>query len=273
MISSRKKWLPLTIAASFFISAFSASANTLLEVLPELGDLERWGVFSLGANPFTDRLSGNADIQGDVGVAGNGRICLGGNSTIEGDLYYRSNGAVKIIDSATITGTTYNDRDSELDNGVNEAISSSDHAFALAPTSSYPWIILSGNQSTTISGAPGETVVLKLRSFMLRGNATFTLEGTATTTFIINVRNGFSLAGNAKIVLSGGVQWDDVLFNVRGNESDVCLTGNASFQGILMANRRTVNLGGHSTVTGEIIANRALLAGNSRVVHPPIASP
>lgn len=272
MISSRKKWLSLTIAASFFISAFSASANALLQVLPELGDLERWGVFSLGAYPFSDRLSGNANIQGDVGVAGNGRICLGDNATIEGDLYYRSNGSLKILDSATITGTTYNDRDSELDNGVNEARSSSDHAFALAPTRSYPWIVQSGNHSTTISGAPGETVVLKLQDFMLSGNATFTLQGTATTTFIINVKNAFSLAGNAKIVLSGGLQWDDVLFNVRGNASDVSLTGNASFQGVLMANRRTVNLGGHSTVTGEIIANRILLAGNSRVIHPPIAS-
>jgi choice-of-anchor A domain-containing protein len=272
MISSRQKWLSLTIAASFFISAFSASANISLQVLPEFGDLERWGVFSLGGYPFSDRLSGNANIQGDVGVAGNGRICLTDTATIEGDLYYRSNGTLKISDSATITGTTYNDRDSELDNGVNEAISSSDHAFAFAPTSSYPWIILRGNQSTTISGAPGETVVLKLRSFMLRGNATFTLEGTATTTFIINVRNAFSLAGNAKIVLSGGLQWNNVLFNVRGNASDVCLTGNVSFQGILMANRRTVNLGGHSTVTGEIIANKIMLTGNSRVIHPPIAS-
>src|SRR5437870_6377965 len=120
MISSREKWLSLTIVASFFIGAFSASAN-LLQVLPEFGDLERWGAFSLGNYIFSDRLSDNANIQGDVGVAGNGRICLTDNATIEGDLYYRSNGTLKIIDSATITGTAYNDRDSELDNGVNEA--------------------------------------------------------------------------------------------------------------------------------------------------------
>jgi cytoskeletal protein CcmA (bactofilin family) len=272
MISSRQKWLSLTIAASFFVGAFSASAN-VFQVLPELGDLERWGVFSLGGYFFSDRLSDNVNIQGDVGVAGNGKICLSDNATIEGDLYYRSNGAVKILDSATVTGTTYNDRDSELDNGVNEAESASDAAFALAPTWSFPWIILSKNQSATISGAPGETVVLKLQDFVLSNHATFTLEGTATTTFIINVKKGFSLSDNAQIVLSGGLQWDDVLFNVRGKNSDVSLTGNAIFQGILMANRRTVNLGGHSTVTGEIIANKVTLASNSSVVHPPITSP
>lgn len=272
MISSRQKWLSLTIAASFFITAFTTTAN-VFQVLPEFGDLDRWGVFSLGGYFLSDRLSDNATIQGDVGVAGSGTICLADNATIEGDLYYRSNGAVKILDSATITGTTYNDRDAELDNGVNEAESASDAAFALAPTSSREWIVLSKFQSATLSGAPGETVVLKLQDFMLSNHATLTLEGTATTTFVINVKNGFSLSNNAQIVLSGGLQWDDVLFNVRGKNGDVSLTGNAFFQGILMANRRTVSLNGHATVTGEIIANQVTLAGNSSVIHPPITSP
>jgi choice-of-anchor A domain-containing protein len=272
MISSRRKCLSLTIAASFFVGAFSASAN-IFQVLPELCDLERWGVFSLGDYFLSDRPSDNANIQGDVGVAGVGRISLSDNATVAGDLYYRSNGTLKIVDNATITGTAYNDRDSELDNGVNEAESASGAAFALAPTRSNPWIILSNNQSATLSGAPGETVVLKLQDFMLSNHATLTLEGTATTTFIINVKNGFSLSDNAQIVLSGGLQWDDVLFNVRGKGSDVCLTGKTSLQGILMANRRTVKLGGDSMVTGEIIANRIILASNSSVIHPPIASP
>ena len=46
----------------------------------------------------------------------------------------------------------------------------------------------------------------------------------------------------------------------------------------LMANRRTVMLSGHATVTGEVIANRVLFSnagfnGNATVTHPPIVSP
>src|SRR6185295_15549545 len=102
---------------------------------------------------------------------------------------------------------------------------------------SYSNINLRGWHSTTVTGAPGETVVLSLRDFQLAGHSTFTLQGTATTTFIINVSGQFSLLKNARIVLSGGVQWNDVLFNVRGSGT-VSISGDASLQGILMANGR-----------------------------------
>jgi hypothetical protein len=118
---------------------------------------------------------------------------------------------------AQITGARYHNENSQLDTGESEAINSSKAAFDLARTSSYTTIELRHNQSTSIMGAPGETVVLRLRNFALRGNATFTLQGTATTNFVINVRHRFSLLDRARIVLSGGVTWDNVLFNVRGS--------------------------------------------------------
>lgn len=268
--SFRASWLSPIIVGSFFIGVVSASVN-LLEVLPEMGDLARWTLFSMGNNGL--QLSGFTAVQGDVGAAGNGIISIGGHATIDGNLYYRSNSTLLMSDDATITGARYHNRDSELDNGLNEATSASDHAFALASTRSYTNVSLVRNQSITVQGAPGETVVLSLKNFMMQGSATFTLQGTATTNFIINVTRQFSLSGYAKIVLSGSVQWDNVLFNVRGQGTDVLLSSNARLEGILMANMHTVRLSGQSRVIGEVIAKRIVMSNGSRITHPPVVSP
>lgn len=113
--------------------------------------------------------------------------------------------------------------------------------------------------------------MLSLKNFILKGNSSFTLQGTATTTFIINVRKKFSLKGNSHIDLVG-LQWNQVLFNVVGTGRKVSLGGDSIFAGILMANNRTIELRGEATVSGEIIANRLKLRGSSRVLHPPIVS-
>lgn len=272
MISSHAARLSLAIAASLILSALNVSAN-LLQVLPEMGDLSRWAVFSLRGGMSGDHLTDNVLVQGDVGVAGSGNIVIRDNATIDGDLYYRSNGTLREEGNATITGARFNDQDSLLDNSVEEALNASSRAFGLEATRPNTGMSLKGQQSKIISGAPGETVVLKLDYFTLSGNSTLTLQGSATTTFIINVKGQFSLTDNAQIVLSGGVQWNDVLFNVRADGEAVCLSGNSRLEGILMASRGTVQLRGHSTVIGEVIGDRVLLNGNSTVTHPPTASP
>jgi hypothetical protein len=274
MFSTFKKCLSLAVAGLFFAGAFGAHANLLL-ALPKAGDLERWGVFSLGAGVFSDHLHDSINITGDVGVAGNGNNELNGNTLITGDYYYQSNGTLNMSGAASITGARFHDQDAQLDNGVAEAIAASNHAFSLAPTRALTDVSLGGNgpSALTVTGAIGETVVLSLRSFIMRGDSTFTLQGTATTIFIINVKRQFSLTDRARIVLSGGVTWDDVLFNVRGKGNTVTLGGNADFQGVLLATKRTVQLSGHSQVDGEIIANKVLLRGASQVNRPPIASP
>src|SRR5205814_5812555 len=96
--------------------------------------------------------------------------------------------------------------------------------------------------------------------------------GTATTTFVINVNKKFSLSGNSHIDLAG-VEWDQVLFNVVGTGQRVSLGGSSIFNGVLMANDRTIKVKGDATVSGELIANRLKIRGSSRVLHPPILSP
>ena len=267
---SPKSFLPIA-ASLILLGAVQAKAD-VSGVIPEIGDLERWTVFSLGDGNNFSRAFGHSLIDGDLGLAGNGNFLMGGHATVNGDVYDRSNGTVLTFQHAVITGSIFHDQDALLDNGVNEALAASAHAFSLTPNRPNTSVKLLGNHAITITGAPGETVVLSLKNFILRDNSSFTLQGTATTTFVINVNKKFSLSGNSHIDLVG-VQWDQVLFNVVGTGQRVSLGGSSVFNGILMANDRTIKMKGDSTVFGELIANRLKIRGSSRVLHPPILSP
>src|SRR5438874_5794309 len=266
---SPKSFLP--IAASFVLLGAAHTKADVSGVIPEIGDLERWTAFSLGDGNNFSRAFGHALIDGDLGLAGNGNFLMGGHATVNGDVYDRSNGSVLTFQHASVTGSIFHDQDALLDNGVNEALAASAHAFSLTPNRPNTSVKLQGNENITITGAPGETVVLSLKNFILGDNSSFTLQGTATTTFVINVSKKFSLSGNSHIDLAG-LQWNQVLFNVVGTGQRVSLGGSSIFEGILMANNRTIKLKGDATVSGEIIANRLKLRGSSRVLHPPIVS-
>jgi len=267
---SPKSFLPIA-ASLILLGAVQAKAD-VSGVIPEIGDLERWTVFSLGDGNNFSRAFGHSLIDGDLGLAGNGNFLMGGHARIDGDVYDRSNGTVLTFQHAFITGSIFHDQDALLDNGVNEALAASAHAFSLTPNRPNTSVKLLENHALTITGAPGETVVLSLKNFILRDNSSFTLQGTATTTFVINVNKKFSLSGNSHIDLVG-VQWDQVLFNVVGTGQRVSLGGSSIFNGILMANDRTIKMKGDATVSGELIANRFKLRGSSRVLHPPVISP
>src|SRR5437868_4349754 len=192
---SPKSFLP--IAASFILLGGVRAKADVSGVIPEIGDLERWSVFSVGDGHNFSRAFGHALIDGDLGLAGNGNFLMGGNATIDGDVYDRSNGTVLTFQNASITGSIFHDQDALLDNGINEALAASAHASSLTPNRPNTTVKLLGNHAITITGAPGETIVLSLKNFILRDNSSFTLQGTATTTFVINVRKKFSLSGNS----------------------------------------------------------------------------
>jgi hypothetical protein len=158
--------------------------------------------------------------------------------------------------------------------GLNSALQQSDNSsFAFASANSSKRIDLFRHQDITVGGAPGETVTLDLGRFLLHDRSTFTLHGTAATTFIIRVRNQFALTKASKVILAGGVQWDDVVFRIHGKGDTVYLNKKTSLEGTVIANQRTVRLGGHSTISGQVIAKNVLLTNASQIVGPPIVSP
>ena len=113
---------------------------------------------------------------------------------------------------------------------------------------------------------------LNLTSLIIR-HGTLTLQGTAGTAFIINIRNQFSLSHSAKIVLSGGLTPEDVVFNVLGSGSDVVIRGQSDLTGTLEAIYRTVRITRHSVVTGDVIAREIKLRRGGHIIDLPVVSP
>jgi hypothetical protein len=133
-------------------------------------------------------------------------------------------------------------------------------------------IRLSGYQNKTFTSPPGSTITVNLQNFVLSGHSSLSLVGSAISTFIINVTGQFSLSGSAQIVLSGGVQWNHVFFNVLGTGSAVSLSGKSGLVGTLTASQRIVRLTDHAIVYGQIFANRLVIRQAARVINPPPVS-
>jgi len=229
-------------------------------------------VFTLGAGSgATDTLSGNAVINGSVGVAGAGNISLSNSASIKGNLSYTTNGTLtRSGTGTTITGGIYQNSatNTYLSAGVAVANAVSSWANQQTASSGYPTTIDSNTSLTLTSSG---NAVLKLTDFELSNNATLTLQGSAKSSFIIDVSQTFSLA-NANVKLSGGIQWDEVIFNVV-NSGSATLTGNSNFTGVLLAPSRSVSLSGTSVINGLLVANTVALSGSAVVNSLPIVSP
>jgi len=234
------------------------------------GRTKQWAVFTLGNNVSLNvNMSGQALVIGDVGAAGTGNVTLGsGQARIQGSLYQHTGG--NLNNSGTITGSRFQNpaTDSLLNQAAIDAQNASDEAWALPVTPAYSSLtnvnLSGGNITITGSGC----VVLKLTNFVISGRGTFTLAGTAGTSYIINVSNQFSLSNSSQIILGTGIRPQDVLFNVRGTGSQVNLSGATQFNGILLATKRTVSISGSTQVRGEVIANSVIVSGQARVVTP-----
>jgi len=266
----------LLLACLLGLLPLAASASTLQSSGVNLGeagpDHHEWAIFSLGGGVSdTDTFTNGATITGDVGVAGTGNVSLNGGASIHGTLDYHTGGHFSTANGATITGGTVSNssEDAILNQGLSDAVTASAAAYALSASVGYPTTI-NANSSLTLTGSG--TVVLKLTDFMLSSGATLTLDGSAGTTFIIDVSRNFSLTNGSQILLAGGVQWNNVLFNVVGSGS-ASFSGSKGFHGILLAPNRTVSLLNGDTVSGEIIANKVALTGGSKVSRPPVVSP
>jgi hypothetical protein len=275
-ISSAAKALVLALGAVLLTQA-SASAGTLLSQGINLGhagpDLHNWAIFSLGGDSQANDFSNNSQVFGDVGLAGSAKLNMSGGSKVWGTVYKRTTGTVNLSNGASITGGIVQNAatDSMLAQGVTDAISASNAAFGLSVSAGYPTTV-NANSSLTLSGSGN--VVLKLTDFVVSSGATLTLQGNASTSFVINVNNNFNVTNGATVKLAGGLTWDHVLFNVRGTGSTVTLTGGSQLMsGILLATDRTVKLDNGVEFKGEIIANKVTLAGGAKVTRLPVVSP
>lgn len=278
---SRKSCSVAAIAVLLITASFSARANILTST-PDMGDLLRWGAFSLGGgiDVQQDTMVGTTDIYGDVGVAGNGNITLTGTSRIHGDLYWRTNGTLDEDGNGPhVTGMKHHDAasDSQLDNGVVEAMNSSNTAASFASSFAYAGITSITSSMTLVAqnDRPGKSTVLNLTDFSLGDHQTLTLvgDGTGSANFILNISRTFMMGAQSQIILQNGVSWDDVLFNVKGKGTDLVMNAQSYFRGILMGTKRTLTMDGGATIEGEAIVDQLQMKGGSQIIHPPVTSP
>jgi choice-of-anchor A domain-containing protein len=262
----RRLFMSLSIAA-VAVGIFTAGAAT--DTLPggaiNVGSADYFTVLAKGDAGFTDNtITGPSFVIGNYGVGGQGTLSITGSSNIQGNLVMHGGGSPKLSGGAKITGSVTTN-DPQLNAAFADAQMLSDAAAMEAVTPAYA-SLTNVNGSMTITGAPGQKVVLSLQDFKLNGGATFTLQGTATTSFIINVTKSFALTGNSQIVLSG-VPPQNVLFNILGKGSQVAFSGKSGMSGILLALNRKVDLsGGH--VNGKVIANQVVITSGGSVVTP-----
>jgi hypothetical protein len=268
------------------------------------GGHRHWAIFTLGGNvTITDptpylpgsvppgqaldpyySTAGSADVYGNVGISGSGRLSMT-NSYINGFVdqnssptnVFAGNGANPYFLGSITHDSAY------LLQGYNDAINASATAKALTatPGTVSTAVITSAKSEVDLGisggGQVGETYVLNLTDLILQGtSAVLTLNGTATTNYVINVNRYMSLAGGAKINLAGGITPQNVLYNVNENtingvQYDVTLSGGSEARGIILATTRAVKLTGDSKVFGEVIAKSVSLSGASNVINPLVS--
>lgn len=229
-----------------------------------------WAVFSLGGFEDDNELSGTVDVFGDVGIA-DGDLKMSGSAMISGIAYLKTGRHFSRSGNAAVTGGVVQNgaSDSLLSQGVIDSVAASNAAFAMGTSVGYPTAI---NANTSLTLNTTGDAVLKLTDFKLSSSAILTLSGTAASSFVINVSNKFEMSGASRIRLTGGLTWDNVVFNVRGG-GDVKISGGSELTGIILATGRKVELSGSSKVHGEIIADKVQLSGSSQVNRPPVVSP
>jgi hypothetical protein len=253
-----------------------------------------WAGFALNggfidSNP-TD-VAKNGDVWGDIGAAGTGNISLQDGFTLHknmgrgGNLYYHTGGKYTKTAGAVVQGDVVSDgnADNVLGQGFNQALAVSDYAFGLAPTPvfvngsltpSMPTTVNLKNQNMSVSviGTGNNCNVLRLQDFVIQGG-TFTLQGTMTQSIIINVNHDFVMNGGANVVLSGGLKWDNVLFNIHGTGNVVSFDQNANLTGYVWAPKRHVRIKGGSIINGSVVGEEIELASLGQIRHPSVVSP
>ena len=253
-----------------------------------------WAIYVYGAGTASSRFNAldissppdatGLQVDGNIALAGvYSTLTVSGRTSINGDRYEQTTSTELIKSTGTITGSRFSSStiNSQLNSGAASLKNVSIAAAGLTATAGSPTSLNIGkNQSRIFDNTPfGGKYVMNLSSFVMGGGnngngGTLTLNGAAGSAFVLNISGAFSLGGNAKILLTGGLTVSDVLFNITGSNSTFTIGGDALFNGTLLAYnssgaQRTLTITGHNTqINGELLANRILLQSGAHVKKP-----
>jgi hypothetical protein len=260
------------------------------------GTTPEWAIYVYGAGTASSRFNAldissppdatSLQVDGNIALAGvYSTLTVSGRTSINGDRYEQTTSTESIKSTGTITGTRFSTSmiNSQLNDGVASLKKVSMMAAGLTATAGSPTSLNIGkNQSRIFDNTPtpfGGKYVMNLSSFVMGGanngnGGTLTLNGAAGSAFVLNISGAFSLGGNAKILLTGGLTVSDVLFNITGSNSTFTIGGDALFNGTLLAYnssgaQRTLQITGHNTqINGELLAYKISLQSGAHVKKP-----
>lgn len=257
------KMLSFRAALVVLLAAISSTARALPIDLDKAGP-GYWGVLQLSNKKVSSsHTAGN--LTGAVGVNDFGQLVLSGGADVLGEVFLGTGATVSLSGGAT-TGTVHQD-------AAANALLDEARADALAAASAASDLL--GNAIADITtnftlAAPG---VYDLAKIDLNSGETLTLSGGANDYFVFNISGQLKLNSDSHVVLSGGLTWDNVLFNIEGT-SDVSING-SSITGIILspyAKGVFVNIDG--LLVGEFIGgNDISFASGARIVNnyaPPV---
>jgi hypothetical protein len=202
-----------------------------------LGDAGQFAVLGLRGTQIND---GSATITGNEGVSRGGVIQTSSRTHITGNVdefarrEFRGRGHVGghvVVDAALMTQADA------------DALAASAQAAALKATQTLGTV----RRATTITGNGGLNVIDINGSI----RASLTLSGGANDVFVVNVTGNLSLSGSAALGLAGGVTANHVLYNFIGRHGQISTGAHDAVNGTLLGVHYNFNVGG--TVNGELI--------------------
>ena len=225
--------------------------------LVDLGAAGDYGI--LGLNGATINLSsGPLRVNDNVGVGNNAALNFSGGGQINGSVDYASSATLN-TGGNTISGGTH-----QIDFSAtqHDALALASSAASLTPTQTFSSI----TSPLTITGSGGQNVIRVTNDIHLSGG-NLTLSGGPNDTFIFNIAGTMELSGNTNIILSGGVNPSQILFNFLGTGSQVQTSGQSNTVGIFLAPSRVFNING-GTHQSEFVSGMSLSFQSNPVLIP-----
>jgi hypothetical protein len=248
------------------------------------GRTKQWAVLTLGSgldgglNISAPKGANGDEVVGPVGIAGTGSsLVLSGQGNILGNAFLNTGNAFSKIGAGGLSGTmfqdsTYNDM---LAQAAADAESAAGQAASLPATDSSITNIL-GSRGRNLSFTSLGQYVMQLTDFVMSGGSTLTLNGAAGSAFVLNISGNFNIGAGSKILLTGGLRASDVLFNITGTSAALTrqISGDALFNGTILATKSTVTVSGHKTVVnGELVAQRVVVQSGATINNAPVSNP
>ena len=249
--------LPLFFAPVLGVNTVNLSSTSMAIIKTQ-------GIWSiLETSNGTVTISGTSVVNGSVGVNSGGKLTMSGSAAVQGQAYLYTGDSKSLGSSTSIQGGLKQDSGANavITAAVSEAATAYNNFTALTKNLGPTSINLSGTGTATYTGGAGQNVMV-LSALQLSNSAILYLKAPASASFVIRVSGTFTLSGQGKVVLQGGLTADKVTY-VNTGTSTVTVGNSSIIQGNILSPNGAISLSGAATYNGTLVGGKNITAGNS----------